>query len=165
MLYSKKKSSSLWKRSLNRTNANTTIDDPTEIEDLKTATKRISIITRLEEKNIKERIKTNIKSNNHLNPSTELLNEKRPKTSKTEKFSSIGLAHRAYNKEKKANDKVMSEKYKSEEKQLSIKEGLLGEYNRYREMGKEELIEKLISLEYLANTIFKKNKHLEERLK
>ena len=48
MLYSKKKSSSLWKRSLNRTNANTTIDDPLEIEDLKTATKRISIISLLE---------------------------------------------------------------------------------------------------------------------
>lgn len=32
-------------------------------------------------------------------------------------------------------------------------------------MSKEELIEKLISLEYLANTIFKKNKYLEERVR
>lgn len=31
-------------------------------------------------------------------------------------------------------------------------------------MSKQELIEKLISLEHLANAIFKKNKYLEEEL-
>jgi hypothetical protein len=46
-----------------------------------------------------------------------------------------------------------------------VKEGLLGEYERYDRMSKHELIEKLISLEYLANSIFRKNKVLEEKLK
>jgi hypothetical protein len=42
--------------------------------------------------------------------------------------------------------------------------GLLGEWQRYEELSKRELIEKLISLEHLANAIFKRNKHLEEEL-
>jgi hypothetical protein len=36
--------------------------------------------------------------------------------------------------------------------------GLLGEYSNYQKLSKHELIEKLISLEYLAQNIFKKNK-------
>lgn len=32
-------------------------------------------------------------------------------------------------------------------------------------MSKQELIEKLISLEYLANNIFRKNKTLEEKIR
>lgn len=65
----------------------------------------------------------------------------------------------------------MSEKGEAEAKKnfsqgnTTVKEGLLGEYTRYNEMSKHELIEKLISLEYLANNIFRKNKALEEKIK
>lgn len=61
----------------------------------------------------------------------------------------------------------MAEKYQATVKSSfsnatnSVKEGLLGEYDRYNQMSKHELIEKLISLEYLANNIFRKNKALE----
>ncbi len=52
----------------------------------------------------------------------------------------------------------------TESQQKGLLRGLLGEYANYEKMSKHELIQKLISLEYLAQNIFKKNKHLEREL-
>ena len=48
MFYARKKKSGLWRKSTNQNSTNLTLDDVFNIEDLKTATKRVSIMSRME---------------------------------------------------------------------------------------------------------------------
>ena len=143
MLTSKNRKSSLWRKSTNTTNKTqlkTTLDEIFDMSELKTATKRISIKSRLEDKTLRSQgTNRKNKSNTYIKQNIESISEKRPQTSQAHKINTITSAQKAYMAEKKINEKLLNEEYSSQYKSTNnsnIKEGLLGEYTRYQEMPK-----------------------------
>ena len=99
----RKKCSSLWRTPKNITDIKTTINDMIDVNDLKTATKRISIMSRLQQKTLRSNVGTannkSNKSNSFLGHDTNTVESKslkRPQTSKTQKINSMNSAQKAY---------------------------------------------------------------------
>lgn len=121
MINRRKKGSSLWRKPANLTEMKSSVNDVFDVADLKTVTKRISIISRLQQKTIRSNhhnYKTN-SSNSYFKQDVcpkgnESKSMKRPQTSNTGKICSMNLAQKAYKVEKRINDKLIGENYHSE---------------------------------------------------
>lgn len=124
---------------------------PDELLHLRKEAKKIAILTRIE-----QRARTNDSAYSRPRPSS--TNPRKPIPTQ----STIRDVEQLCLREKSLTREALSEVGGPRERGGV---GLLGEWGRYEEMSKHELIEKLISLEHLANTIFKRNKFLEEEMR
>lgn len=94
MILGRRKTSNVWRnRTSHQHQADSRIDDIFSFEDLKTATKRISIMSRAERKSVNI-LRSNNRSISQQKPKQ--TKATRPQTSKTAQINSINAAHQIY---------------------------------------------------------------------